>query len=153
MTTITMTTEFDQAIRSMCTDAVSQAIGSLAEKYGFDQDEAVRHLNLDDLKIARKRGPSPKKADEKSPKSKKETKTKDDKPKTKRAPTGYLLYVGSIRTEVKEAMQAMAEEGVKVKPQEVVTECAARWKTLEQSERDEWITKAKTPETSEGDSE
>ena len=140
-----MTTEFDQALSQMACDAVNQAVSKLAEKYGFDNDEAVRHLNLDDLKIARKRGPSPK--DKSATKTKKEAKSKDDseKPKVKRGPTGYLMYVASIRNEVKEEMTAAADEGVKVKPQAVVTQCAAKWKALEQSDRDEWNLKAKTP--------
>ena len=141
----------------MCGDAVAQAIATLSDKYGFDADEASRLVNLDELKIVRKRGPSPKKADEKpvakskaSPKSKKDD---PEKPKTKRGPTGYLMYASAVRPDVRAEMEAELEEGTKVKPQEVVKAIAAKWKALEQAERDEWNTKAKTPETSDGDEE
>ena len=146
--TIMMPQEFEQAIRSMCGDAVTQAIATLADKYGFDIDEASRLVNLDELKLARKRGPSPKKdASEKSvAKTKKTT-----KPKTKRGPTGYLLFASDIRPAVRTEMEAALDEGEKLKPQDVVREIAARWKALSEEERGEWNTKAKTPQTSDGD--
>ena len=152
--TIMMPQAFDQAVREMCGDAMAQAVASLAEKYEFDADEASRFLELDSIKIARKRGPSPKKSEEtkskKEPKSKKETKTKtdEDKPKTKRAPTGYLMYSKAVREEVKTELTAALVDDNKLKPQDVVVAIAAKWKALEQEERDEWNTKAKTPVTS-----
>ena len=151
--TIMMPQAFDQAVREMCGDAMAQAVASLAEKYDFDADEATRFLDLDEIKIARKRGPSPKKEETPSKsksKSKKEAKTKtdEDKPKTKRAPTGYLMYSKAVRDEVKTELTAALGEDDKLKPQEVVVAIAAKWKALEQEERDEWNTKAKTPVTS-----
>ena len=142
--TIMMPQAFDQAVREMCGDAMAQAVASLAEKYEFDADEASRFLELDSIKIARKRGPSPKKSEEtkskKEPKSKKETKTKtdEDKPKTKRAPTGYLMYSKAVREEVKTELTAALVDDNKLKPQDVVVAIAAKWKALEQEERDEW---------------
>ena len=142
----------DQSIREMCGDAMAQAVAALSDKYGFDADEATRFLELDELKVARKRGPSPKKSEEKPvSKSKKATKTKkeaEDKPKTKRAPTGYLLYSKEVREEVKQELTEALDEGEKLKPQDVVVAIAARWKEANQEVRDEWNTKAKTPETS-----
>ena len=154
--TIMMPQAFDQAVREMCGDAMAQAVASLAEKYDFDADEATRFLDLDEIKIARKRGPSPKKSEEKPSKSKKEpkskkeakTKTDEDKPKTKRAQTGYLMYSKAVRDEVKTELTAALGEDEKMKPQEVVVAIAAKWKALDQEERDEWNTKAKTPVTS-----
>mgnify|MGYP006115571217 CR=1 FL=1 len=151
--TIMMPQAFDQAVREMCGDAMAQAVASLAEKYDFDADEATRFLDLDEIKIARKRGPSPKKEETPSKsksKSKKETKTKtdEDKPKTKRSPTGYLMYSKAVRDEVKTELTAALGEDEKLKPQEVVVAIAAKWKALDQEERDEWNTKAKTPVTS-----
>ncbi len=70
--TIMMPTQIESAIREMCTDAMSQAVAALAEKYGFDAEEANRFLSNSDVKIVRKRGPSPKKEKE----GKKETKAK-----------------------------------------------------------------------------
>ena len=142
----------DHSIREMCGDAMTQAVAALSDKYGFDADEATRFLELDELKLARKRGPSPKKSEEKSvAKSKKATKTKkdtEDKPKTKRNPTGYLLYSKEMRAEVKEELTEALDDDEKLKPQDVVKALAARWKGADQEVRDEWNTKAKTPETS-----
>ena len=80
----------------------------------------------------------------KEKKTKKEKKAKgsdDDEPKKKRAPTGYLVFSSAMREEVKAALAGDDDE--KVKPQAVTTELGARWKALEQEERDEWNAKAK----------
>lgn len=144
--TIMMPQAFDQAIREMCGDAMSQAVTALAEKYGFDLDEASRFLELDSVKIARKRGPSPKKDEDLKPKAtKKEPKAKKDETKPKRAATGYLMYSKEVRDLVKEELTAALGEDEKLKPQEVVSAIAVRWKALSEDERGEWNTKAKTP--------
>ena len=71
---------------------------------------------------------------EKSPK--KEKPEKEDKPKKKRGMTGYLLFSKENRATVKEELGD-------VKPTEVVTEVAKRWKALSDEEREEWNTRAK----------
>jgi hypothetical protein len=137
--TIMMPASFDLAVREMCGDAVSQAVAALAEKYGFDQEEALRELNLGDLKLARKRGPSPKKETEKSVTKK----AKGEKPK--RAKTGYLLYADSCRAEVQLELSAQLGEAEKLKPQDVVKAIAARWKAEEAEVRTAWNEQAKAP--------
>ena len=147
--TIMMPQQIDAAIREMCSDAMTQAVAALAEKYGFDAEEANRFLASDTLKIVRKRGPmaSPK---EDKPKTKKAAKAekaeKADKPK--RAKTGYLIYADEVRAEIKESLTTELEEGEKLKPQDVVKAIAARWKAEDQEVRDEWNARAKTPATS-----
>ena len=143
-----MPNSFDEAVREMCGDAMAQAVAALAEKYNFDADEATRFLELDAIKIARKRGPVAKKAEEKPSKSKKATKTKKDEDKPKRAPTGYLLFSKEAREDVKTELSAVLGEDEKLKPQDVVSALAQRWKALDQAERDDWNSKAKTPVTS-----
>ena len=69
-------------------------------------------------------------------KPKKEKKEKEEKPKKKRGMTGYLLFS-------KENRAAVKEELGEVKPTEVVTEVAKRWKALTDEEREEWNTRAK----------
>jgi len=74
---------------------------------------------------------------EKSPKKEKAEKAeKEEKPKKKRGMTGYLLFS-------KENRAAVKEELGEVKPTEVVTEVAKRWKALTDEEREEWNTRAK----------
>ena len=147
--TIMMPTQIESAIREMCTDAMSQAVAALAEKYGFDAEEANRFLTNSDVKIVRKRGPSPKKDE-----AKKEPKAKADKSdKPKRGKTGYLLYADEVRAEVKAELEAELGEDDKLKPQDVVKGIAARWKAEDQEVRDEWNAKAKTPVTSDDEAE
>ena len=148
--TIMMPTQIESAIREMCTDAMSQAVAALAEKYGFDAEEANRFLTNSEVKIVRKRGPSPKKEKE----GKKESKAKEDKSdKPKRGKTGYLLYADEVRAEVKAELEAELGEDDKLKPQDVVKGIAARWKAEDQEVRDEWNAKAKTPVTSDDEAE
>ena len=138
--TISMPTAIDESIKGMCVEAVSQAVAALAEKYGFDAEEAERELNLGELKMQRKRGPAPKAKAETKAKAKKDA---GDKPKTKRASTGYLTYAASVRAETKEELLAELEEGEKLQPQAVVTAIAAKWKGLSDEERTEWNEAAK----------
>ena len=148
--TIMMPTQIESAIREMCTDAMSQAVAALAEKYGFDAEEANRFLSNSDVKIVRKRGPSPKKEKE----GKKESKAKADKgDKPKRGKTGYLLYADEVRAEVKAELEAALADDEKLKPQDVVKAIAARWKEEDKEVRDEWNAKAKTPVTSDDEAE
>ena len=138
--TIMMPSAFDQAIREMCSTAVSQAVAALAEKYEFDAEEALRELNLGELKIVRKRGPSPKK----EPAAKKaKTAAKEGEPKAKRAKTGYLLYADDVRSVVQAELTAELEEGTKLKPQNTVKGIAKRWKAEEPAIRTMWAARAK----------
>jgi hypothetical protein len=146
--TIMMPQQIDTAIKEMCADAMGQAVATLAEKYGFDVEEANRFLETSDLKIVRKRGPSPKT----TPASPKGAKVKAaDKPK--RAKTGYLLYGDEVRDEVRAEMEAELEDGEKLKPQDVVRAIAARWKEEDKATKDEWKAKAKTPTTSDDEAD
>ena len=146
--TIMMPTQIESAIREMCADAMTQAVAALAEKYGFDADEANRFLAETEVKIVHKRGPSPKAEKE----TKKATKAKADKAdKPKRGKTGYLLYADEVRAEVKAELEAELGDDEKLKPQDVVKAIAARWKEEDQEVRDEWNAKAKTPATSDDD--
>ena len=135
--TIMMPNTIDTTIRGMCEDAVAQAVATLSERHGFDADEALRDLNLGDLKIVRKRGPSP--TGEKKTKSK----VKSDKPKVKRGKTGYLLYADSVRPAVKAELEAELDEGAKLKPQATVSEIAKRWKGETEEVRADWNEQAK----------
>ena len=89
-----------------------------------------------------------KRLDEPAVKPAKETKTAkkspkkekpDGEPKKKRGLTGYLLFAREKRAEVKADMGD-------VKPTEVITEVAKRWKALTDDERITWNTRAKEGE-------
>lgn len=122
------------AIQSMCEDAIGQAITALSTKYGFDAEEAQRELNLGKIKISA----STTKASQK--------KTPSDKPK--RGPTGYLVFSKEMRADVRAELESQLAEDEKLKPQQVVTALAARWKLLSDEEKEEWNSKAKAASTS-----
>ena len=122
------------AIQSMCEDAIGQAITALSTKYGFDAEEAQRELNLGKIKISA----TTTKASQK--------KTPSDKPK--RGPTGYLVFSKEMRADVRAELESQLAEDEKLKPQQVVTALAARWKLLSDEEKEEWNSKAKAASTS-----
>jgi len=91
----------------------------------------------------------PKKAkDQDKPKKTKKVKQDQDEPKKKRGPTGYLLFSGANRADVKTALE-QAEESTN--PKDVTRELARRWKELSDEEQEEWKDKAK--QQKESDSE
>ena len=148
--TIMMPQQIDTALREMCSDAMNQAVAALAEKYGFDAEEANRFLAVDDLKIVRKRGPAVSSPAEKTKtKAKPEKKAAADKPK--RGKTGYLLYADEVREEVRAELTGNLPEGEKLKPQDVVKAIAARWKGEDEATRADFNARAKTPVTSDGE--
>lgn len=126
----TMPTSFTDAVNDMKSQAVSQAVTVLAEKYGFSLEDALREVKVS-------------KVEAKSEKAVKKKAEKADKgEKTKRALSGYQVYMKHMRSEVSKEMEADLEDGVKLKPKDVMTELGARWKALSDSEKDEWKTKA-----------
>ena len=132
-----MPTSIESSIRDMCSDAISQAVSVLAEKYGFDPEEAARTLADSEVKIVRKRGPAAKS----EPKVKLAKGKSEDKPK--RAKTGYLIFADFVRENVRAEMEASLVAGDKLKPQDVVRAIAAKWKTLAPEEKEAWSAAAK----------
>lgn len=130
-----MPNAMDLALKSMMEDAVTQAVSALSEKHGFDLEDALRDLNLNEIKLVRKRGPSAKS-------EKKGKKASANKPKTKRGTTGYQVFSNEVRAEVKSDLEKAAEEGVKVTPQQVQTELGSRWSALSDEEKAVYNTKA-----------
>lgn len=137
-----MPSTLDESIRACCLEAVGQAVAALAAKYGFDAAEAERQLNLDEMKIQRKRGPVPKKS---VTKLDKKPKAAADPDKPKKRLTGYLLFSKEQRPEMKAALEAELEEGEKLQSKTVVGALAAAWKALTAEEQAEWKEKAAAP--------
>ena len=152
MSVITMPSSFDESIRACCADAVSQAVTTLAAKYGFSVDEARAELQLDEIKIVRKRGPVPKKTAKKASKaSKAAAKADATTPKKKRKITGYLLFSRENRDDVKAELVDQLEDGVKLKPQDTVRALATAWKELSSEEKARWNELAADEASSEDD--
>jgi hypothetical protein len=152
--TIQMPTQFDQVFKSVINDAVGQAVAAMAAKHGFDAEEEMRSLNLEETKLVRKRGPSPKKTEEKSvakpKKDKKKKKKEEDGDKPKRAKTGYLLFQDHLRAETKLRLEAELGDGAKLQSKEVIREIAAIWKALAAEEQQKWKDIATGPPTGRG---
>jgi len=142
MSSIAINQTVSAAVLKMITSNTEDIVGRLAEKYGFDLEEAL-HLTLPKEVVKKEVTPrksSPKaspKAETKSVKGK--GKAKEEKEaKAKKAKTGYLLFSDSVRAEVREALEEDAEEGVKVMAKDVVRGIAAKWKELSEEEQGEW---------------
>ena len=115
---------------SMTLEIVSQRIAEL------EKQMAAVLVKIDfDGKDDKKPKKEKKEKKEKSPKGEKA----DGEPKKKRGLTGYLLFSKEKRPEVKEELG-------EVKPTEVVTEVAKRWKALTEEERAAWNERAKEGE-------
>ena len=152
MTTITMPNALNQALSEVAQQSAAAAVQALAAKYDFPAEEAMRHLQLEDVKFVKKRGPSPKSQAEKDAakaekatakkKEKKEKKSKSsdeegEKPKKKKK-SGYLMFAAEVRPEVKEELTAELEEGKKLLGKDVIKEIAVRWNALSEEEKEVW---------------
>ena len=137
MSSIAINQTVSAAVLKMMTSNTEDIVGKLAEKYGFDREEALA-LTLPKEVVKKEVTPrkSSPKAETKSIKGK--GKAKEEKPKEKKAKTGYLLFSDSVRAEVREALELEAEEGVKVMAKDVVRGIAAKWKELSDEEQGEW---------------
>ena len=103
--------------------------------------EVLSIIKQDQANNAKHQDEAPKKPkDQDKPKKTKKVKTDSDEPKKKRGPTGYLLFSGATRADVKSAL-SHAEESTN--PKDVTRELARRWKALSDQEREEWNDKAK----------
>lgn len=142
-TTVAMPNEIDSAIKSMCGEAIRQAVSALAEKYEFDADDASRFLNIDDLKIVKSSNKVTDKPNASKKTKKDATSSDEDKPKTKRGPTGYLLFTKDQRPAVTAELKANLGEGEKLQSKDTITELATRWKSLSDDAKSVWNAKAK----------
>ena len=158
-TAITMPNALNQALEDVAHQSMAAAARALAEKYEFPIEEAMRHLNLDELKLVKKRGPSPKsqaekdaakeekkaakKAAKKAEKAEKKSGSSSDEEKPKRPKTGYLLYSAEVRDEVKSDLTEELEEGARLLGKHVISEIARRWKELPADEVAAWNEQAK----------
>ena len=180
MSTITMPTALNQALAEVAQQSMAAAVTSLAAKYEFDLDEAMRHLNLEEVKLVKKRGPSPKskeekeaakaekkeaakaekeaaKAEKKEAKKTKKAKSSSDedeaKPKTKRGKTGYLMFADEVREEVKQELTDALEDGAKLLGKDVIKEIAIRWKALDAESQEAWKEQAKLANSTDEEAE
>ena len=126
-----MATNYDE--RMLAIETMLAEVLAILKK---DQDKPTKHPDE-----------TPNKAKDKDkPKKTKKVKQDQDETKKKRGPTGYLLFSGANRADVKTALE-QAEESTN--PKDVTRELARRWKELSDEEREEWNDKAKQQKDSE----
>ena len=79
---------------------------------------------------------------EKKPKKEKKEKSTSDDDKPKKV-SGYILFSKANREDAIETLQGSGEEEVKIKSTDVMKELGRMWKELDETEKEEWNTKAK----------
>jgi len=140
-------------------------VAALAEKYGFDGEEA--HDLLGEITSVVRKEVKPRKPkdskevkEESKPKGKGKAKaTKgettivigepvEDKPK--KAKTGYLLFCDAARPSARSKLEAAAQEGEKVLAKHVVTLLAAAWKDLDEEDQTMWKERAERIKAGQG---
>ena len=133
-------------IQSIMTSALEQhtqeCVRILSEKYGFDAKEAisvVMSATVSESAPTKKQVAAEKKAAREEKKAK-----KADKPK--RAPTGYILFGMDERATIKADLPDL-------KGKDIMVEIARRWKLLDDDERYDWNSMAKTASANESDNE
>jgi len=147
MASVIINPTVESAVLKMMTSNTEAIVSKLADKYGFDLEEALElTLPKEVLKkevLPRKSSP---KAEPKSTKGKGKAKEeKEEKPK--KAKTGYLLFSDTVRAEVRADLEfESAIEGSKIMAKDVVRGIAAKWKELSEEEQEQWKAKAKADE-------
>ncbi len=159
MSTIEINTTFETAVKTMLNKHATDAVKTLAEKFEFDLEEALAHLDLGSARVTKKAAASKSKPE---PKAKTKAKSKDkeeksDKEKKPRKPSGYQAFMKNERPTVKSELQDLSMEELateleleeipeKFHPKHVMTALGQRWKALSDEERAEWVEQATSSE-------
>ena len=160
MSAIEINQTFETAVKTMLNKHATDAVKALSEKYDFDFEEAMQHLDLQSCRVTKK--DKDLNIDEAKPKTKSTSKgkgkvTEEPKEKKPRKPSGYQAFMKSERPTVKEELEAMSMEKLqeelgledqpdKFHPKHVMTALGQRWKALSDEERAEWVTQASSEE-------
>ena len=146
----------ESAILTMLSSQQERVITTLAEKFGFDQNEARETLG-EITSVTRKEVKPRKPKEESKPKGKGKAKGAttivagepvEEKPK--KAKTGYLLFCDAARTSARYTLEAVAQEGVKVMAKDVVTLLGATWKNHPGVNQAAWKERAERIKAGEG---
>jgi len=140
MPTLNISASVDKMLKELFAETMEACVAELSQKYGFDKQEALEHLDIAGLKekkLANK--------DKKDKKDKKEKKEVD--PNKPKKTSGYLLFSADVREQTKAKLIADGGEG---KPKEVVQAIAAKWKELSDDDKAVWNDKAKTTKEDDG---
>ena len=165
MSTMMINASTESAILGMLASQQERLLTTLAEKYGFDEEEARETLG-EFTSVTRKevkpRKPKESKEAKEELKPKGKGKAKAAKgtvaiaigepveEKPKKAKTGYLLFCDAARPSARSKLEAAAQEGEKVLAKHVVTLLAAAWKDLGEEDQAMWKERAERIKAGEG---
>ena len=159
MASMMINSSVERAVLVMVNQEQERIVKVLAEKYGFDEEEAMGSLAA--FSSVEKKEVTPRKPKEDKPvKVKPEPKGKgkakkeeSDEPKSKKAKTGYLLFCDAARASARAKLEREAEEtgGEKVMAKHVVTLLATCWKDLDEEAQAMWKERAQAIKEGRGD--
>ena len=135
---IVIPAQIDLGYKEMASNAMTHATKLLAEKYGFDAEEALLFLNINDIKLPHKKRVGVIDTEKETKKAKKAARKEANKDKPKRKPTGYQLFLKDQRPAAVSRVEAKLAEDEKLQSKNVIRELGAMWNALEQSDRDVW---------------
>ena len=136
----------ESALENVAEQSQNDAVALLSEKFGFSMTEAMNYLNQSGSAKSTK-NTSRTSGKGKKGKAGKEKGYEADPvvhAKSKRNPSGYMLYSSHVRPSVTNELTEKLNDGEKLRGPDVMKGIAARWKGLADSERNSWNTKAKT---------
>ena len=133
----------DRGLMNIKSEHMTFCAKALSEKYGFDFDDAIRFLDLNnsslDKKQATKNNPT-------EQPSKQKVDIPDDKELKKAA---LKMYAKTIREDVRLELTQSLDEDEVVKTEDVNKIIKQKWKHLDESVKMEWIEKVKEASVSE----
>ena len=164
MSTTAINSSVQAAVEMMLKQHALETVQALANKYNFDVEEDVSHLELGG---STDRAMSPSPVARRAPLAKSGKKgaaskvPKEEKEKKPRKPSGYQAFSKAMREETKGELAGMSmsqlqaeleldDEPDKFHPKHVMTALGKRWKALDEEERTEWNERASSAGSEDG---
>lgn len=146
----------ESAILDMLASQRDRVLKTLAEKYGFDEDEArdslceITSVTRKEVKPRKPKESKELPKEELKPKGKSKSKATKDaverdpvEEKPKKAKTGYLLFCDAARPSARSRLESQRhQQEDKVLAKHVVTLLASAWKDLTPQDQDMWKQRA-----------
>ncbi len=149
MSTIEINAATESAILTMLASQQERLLTTLAEKYGFEVDEA--RDSLPEFTSVTRKEVKPRKSKTDSVKESKVKKPEILEEKPKKAKTGYLLFCDAARSSARSKLESDAKDtGDKVLAKHVVTLLGRAWKDLDEEDQAMWKERAERIKAGEG---
>ena len=141
----------DRGLMNIKSEHMTFCAKALSEKYGFDFDDAIRFLDLNNSSLDKKQATNKKPTEEpKNNPTEQPSKQKVDIPDDKELKKAALkMYAKTIREDVRLELTQSLDEDEVVKTEDVNKIIKQKWKHLDESVKMEWIEKVKEASVSE----